>query len=76
MEPGSAGDDVDDFAAALATSDPIAVDCDAIAYLCVHRDLPGSLLLVQRPPGVKGQYLISRSNRCRRKRQLNNGISV
>jgi hypothetical protein len=56
VEPGGAGDDVNDFAPALATADPIAVDCDAIADLCVHRYLQElAVARVQRPRGVKAR---------------------
>ena len=54
VEPGGAGDDVDDFTPALATADSIAVDCDAIADLCVHRNLRElAVARIQRRPGVK-----------------------
>jgi hypothetical protein len=60
VEPGGAGDDVDDFAPPLATADPIAVDCDAIADLCVHRYLRElAVARVQRPRGVKARTSVS-----------------
>lgn len=54
VEPGGAGDDVNDFAPALAAADSIAVDGDAIADLCVHRNLRElAVVRFQRRPRVK-----------------------